>query len=1598
MRDKTHPPTSGAGAGRNGTKLTRSIFRDAPGRGTRRLRLLFLPAIALALLFGRAGHLMAEENIQDTYKKMAVTVGQEHEVGEKAKTFSPEQLPGLRLWLRSDSGVTRDADGLVSAWADPERSITLKQAKPELQPMFLPAAQNGKPALRMNAPRGDPNYSRLSLAKFPLEGERITLVVVARVDTPPYKDHPGGVGNLVWYGARSYGPESFGLNAAAKLVLQGTPPPSVTPQGSPLRDRGFTILQIDIEPSNNRQSIYENGELLGTAPRMNAIPASAILELGGFHGAVAEVIVLNQTPDVLTRAVLTRYLQEKYGLRNTQYITPVAAKLPFAYYPSVNEIEFAFDMNSPLLQEYFRKARQAKTLPTQPGVAYAYYTTVPSAEAGKRIDQEFKKLDTFQPAEQGVMPVPSWAPALKGPVWVRKSPTMNVLAVKGYIDAPTSGTYTFSIPYCAWYQTIHLYVADELVVEKPYDRGACYQDLGGAITLSAGKHPFFYIASVPSVLADQPLEQIFWTPPGEWSLKPVPAERFSHDPADTAWREPAPASVPALTGNPAGELKTVEASVISLADGKTVKTFPLALNGGGRGQKRFPLPDLADGRYAVDWKVAGKTVRATRIFTRKHFPWEKNTLGLEHKIYPPFKEIEISGENVSVVDREFTMNSFGCFDRLTAKGKDVLAGPIQLVAEDENGKRVVWKKGELKGKKLFPDLAEFTCTATSDLADLKAMVAIEEDGCARVRWELKPGSKPGTIKRMWLEIPYRDDETPLFQAENGVSASFGPAGLTPRGGKIKWFYQGWAYRWWQAEPGPQDGIFWTSNDSENWGGQKQPFTSSIWLGGPTGRGLCWFGTSGPDHFSDGAEPFQELERRGDKVILRTYCIKQPLALDKPLHYEFGLLGTPGKPKTPDWRTEKIPGPNGVVCIGGYMCSSKYPDNADFSIIDKILEPARKGVKPDAAAKQSVKDWFANRIWKDQVANFEHIVDEKNLDGVVDRMLSPAVNEISYIEEHSTFPRQPDWQVFQDEWCQKEFARFDDLAGTGYSGAPSYNDFAVYYGNEYLRRGVSLYFDNGGPRRFRSNPFINGFVGEANAIWEQRSHYKRLWKRVAALNGSGEVFRPVFTVGNAQAIPPHSMWFSASFGSEVTGQRRDGARPSRTNEFSIWDFSKNKGFLRPHARDLIQTAMLQAYAGNNNQWGVNLSQMLPTDKDSAMKEAGMHLVHEMIRPYNKDGVIWGSYPSPRQYGLRLADYFTWFGYGSTALTTGGRTDVAVYNYWDDKPFLSISDPDVAWMAMVRRECSGVRVQRSGGGTVDSVPTPDTRLPAVALLTKEGQQTPAFQGLLLLQSYKDDATTVSVRFPDGAAMMDMFTRELFSAGKDGKIQIPVAADYGVRLLAVGKDRSELPPAPGPDDVVTGDFELGMPGDLDFLYHKSELVCSIVEDARQQGNHVLRLKRPMSLSPCSPAREMADQAISFRFRLPGPAEKTQCAFSFAWKSAKGEPNTTQYDSRVWVNKPAEGGASFSVSKPRAVVDNKAQTFADIGADLTDKPLPGIMVDTNWHTLSIETRGARHVIRFDDQTVFEGTSNLVPAGGFSLTPGYDPYIEIDDLRIRRK
>ena len=354
------------------------------------------------------------------------------------------------------------------------------------------------------------------------------------------------------------------------------------------------------------------------------------------------------------------------------------------------------------------------------------------------------------------------------------------------------------------------------------------------------------------------------------------------------------------------------------------------------------------------------------------------------------------------------------------------------------------------------------------------------------------------------------------------------------------------------------------------------------------------------------------------------------------------------------------------------------------------------------------------------------------------------------------------------------------------------------------------------------------------------------------------------------------------------------------------------------------------------------------------EKGMHLVHEIHRP--SAAPTWG----PDERGLRLAEYLAWFGYG--------QPGVAVHNYWEEEPFVSVSDSEVTWLALSRKT--------------------------------------APESLLLLQSYKADPATVAVRFPGGVAMMDLFTRELFTADAKGTVAIPLAGMYGTRLLAVAKDRKELPATPAAGDLVFDDFELGLSSAL----KQTRSNISVVDDAQQSGNHVLRIK------PGHPGHERitlqnpeaippGDMSLSFRFRLPVVPEKAGACglLSVFYRHSKEYPKDYGYELRLQVRRADDGTAAWVVERVRALREGKEETFAEVGANLIGKPLSGIPVDTQWHRLTIETRGSRHVIRVDDTVVLEGTSDASLTGGFSIGPGWGwdlplPSIEIDDLKVQKR
>jgi hypothetical protein len=360
------------------------------------------------------------------------------------------------------------------------------------------------------------------------------------------------------------------------------------------------------------------------------------------------------------------------------------------------------------------------------------------------------------------------------------------------------------------------------------------------------------------------------------------------------------------------------------------------------------------------------------------------------------------------------------------------------------------------------------------------------------------------------------------------------------------------------------------------------------------------------------------------------------------------------------------------------------------------------------------------------------------------------------------------------------------------------------------------------------------------------------------------------------------------------------------------------------------------------------------------ETGMRLVHEIARP--SQGPNWGS----DYRGVRLNDYLAWFGYG--------KPEVRVHNYWEDKPLITVSDPKVPWLGLTR-----------------------TASPTC---------------MLLVQSYDPEPVKVSIAFPNGLfgktfTMMDVYTREVFTAERSGEVKIPLAGAYGTRLLVVAKKRTELPVAPVANGIVFDDFELGLAPT--FFQGRSNM--TVVTDEQKPGNHVLRIK------PGNPGHERlrlqhpeaipaCDTTLSFRFRLPAlpDSKPVRCGvLDVTYRTTKEYPKDCGYDLRLQVRRAADGTTAWVVDKVRALREGQEEKFTEIGANLIDKPLSAIPVDTRWHQLTIETRGTRHTIRVDDTIVLEGTSDASTIAGFSIGPGVGwdlslPYIEIDDLQLRKR
>ena len=233
--------------------------------------------------------------------------------------------------------------------------------------------------------------------------------------------------------------------------------------------------------------------------------------------------------------------------------------------------------------------------------------------------------------------------------------------------------------------------------------------------------------------------------------------------------------------------------------------------------------------------------------------------GITDKVFAPWTPVEAAGSRVRVWGREYGFSAGPLPTRIHTRDRDVLAGPVQLVARVADREQL-WAAKPARMVERRPDHATLEGAAESQGLRVTGATRVEYDGMMRIDLRVEP-KRPGQPVSLALEVP-----------------------IKPEHAKYLYHYPG---RWRSAfnvGAVPKDG--WTG-----------PFKPYVWLG-DNWRGFAWFCESDQHWRPADAQKAVQIVREPGRTVLRLDVLSNH-ALAKPIDYTFGLHATPVKPLKPD---------------------------------------------------------------------------------------------------------------------------------------------------------------------------------------------------------------------------------------------------------------------------------------------------------------------------------------------------------------------------------------------------------------------------------------------------------------------------------------------------------------------------------------------------------------------------------------------------------------------------------------------------------------------------------------------------------------------------
>lgn len=280
-------------------------------------------------------------------------------------------------------------------------------------------------------------------------------------------------------------------------------------------------------------------------------------------------------------------------------------------------------------------------------------------------------------------------------------------------------------------------------------------------------------------------------------------------------------------------------------------------------------------------------------FKLSRLRWLDSQIAADDSIVPPFVPVKMSGHDVSCLGRDLALTNAGLPGRitshfspevtsLTSPGREILAGPMELVIENREGNRLRWENETVLATKQVQGRASWEGAGRAGAFAMNVKGSLEFDGYAD--FEITLTAKEETeVSDIRLEVPIADDVA-KYMMGLGVKG-----GIRPKGLEWKWNQQLNQDAVWLGDVNA--GVQLSFRDIN----YVRPLNTNFYLLKPLNLPPSWYNEG------KGGIRFKE---EGKSLRVLAYGGRRTIKAGEKLHFTFSLLITPFKLIDTDaqWKT------------------------------------------------------------------------------------------------------------------------------------------------------------------------------------------------------------------------------------------------------------------------------------------------------------------------------------------------------------------------------------------------------------------------------------------------------------------------------------------------------------------------------------------------------------------------------------------------------------------------------------------------------------------------------------------------------------------------